>query len=299
MRSLQLDYPNLRRVNPTLIMTSISNFGQTGPYHDWKAQDLTLYAMGGEMYSSGATDRDPLQQAPGLTLYQGGAVAATATMVGLFGVKRQQIGQHIDISLFETQAGSMDRRLTSLVAYQYHQGNPPPENPKPVGVMPSGIYPCKDGFVDIRTNIRWWDRLVTMMDMPELNDDPRFATEDARLNLDHRDGFLKYFTEWLMQHSRQDIMQKAQQARLPATAVNAPEEVLRDPHFVAREAFVDIDHPVAGTWKFPGAPFRPERTPWQLRQPAPLLGQHTNSVLKELAQLSDTDLQDLREHNII
>ena len=299
MRQLQLDYPLLRRVKPSIVMTSISNFGQTGPYRDWRAQDLTLYAMGGEMYSSGATNRDPLQQAPGLTLYQGGAMAAAATMVAVFGARRHQVGQHIDLSLFETQVGSMDRRLTNLVAYQYNGASPAPEDPKPVGVMPSGVYRCKDGFVDIRTNIRWWERLVNMMEMPELNDDPRFGTEDARLNPAHREAFLKQFEDWLMRHSRQNIMRKAQQARLPATAVNTPEEVLTDPHFVERHSFVDIEHPVAGTWKFPGAPFRLERTPWQIRQPAPLLGQHTEAVLQELLKFSNADIQELRDCHII
>ena len=84
-------------------MTSVSNFGQTGPYRDWRAQDLTLYGMGGEMYTSGTTGREPLKQAHNLTLYQGGAVAATATMVGLMGVRRHGVGQHIDVSLFETR----------------------------------------------------------------------------------------------------------------------------------------------------------------------------------------------------
>jgi crotonobetainyl-CoA:carnitine CoA-transferase CaiB-like acyl-CoA transferase len=202
MRQLQLDYPLLRRVKPAIVMTSISNFGQTGPYRDWKAQDLTLYAMGGEMYSSGAAGREPLQQAPGLVLYQGGSVAATATLIGVFGARRHHIGQHIDISLFETQAGSIDRRLTALVAYQYNGASPGPEDPQPVGIMPSGIFPCQDGFVDIRTNIRWWPRLVAMMEMPELNDDPRFGTDEARLNPAHREAFHALFLAWLMRHTR-------------------------------------------------------------------------------------------------
>jgi crotonobetainyl-CoA:carnitine CoA-transferase CaiB-like acyl-CoA transferase len=86
---------------------------------------------------------------------------------------------------------------------------------------------------------------------------------------------------------------------LPATAVNTPAEVLTDPHFLARDSFVDIDHPVAGTWKFPGAPFRLARTPWQIRQSAPLLGQHTEAVLKELLKFSDAEMQELRERQII
>ena len=297
--TLGLDYPQLRRLRPRLIMTSISNFGHSGPYRDWRAQDLTLYAMGGEMYSSGATGREPLKQAHGLTLYQGGAMAATATMVGIFGGRRHSSGQHIEISLFETQAGSMDRRLASLVAYQYTGSNPGPEDARPVGIMPSGLFPCKDGYVDIRTQPRWWDRLVAMLEMPELHQDPRFNTESARLNLANRDAFLQIFYAWLKRHTRQEIMRHAQRARLPGTAINTPAEVLSDPHFAARHAFVTVDHPVAGIWQLPGAPFRPQRTPWQLRRPAPLLGQHTEAVLQELAQLSLAEIQELRQTHVI
>lgn len=297
--ALGLAYEALCTVNPRLVMTSISNFGQSGPYRDWRAQDLTLYAMGGEMYTNGATGREPLKQAHGLTLYQGGSIAAAATMTGVFGVRRHAMGQHIDVSLFETQAGSMDRRMTSLLTYQYTGSNPGPEDPRPVGVLPSGIFPCKDGYVDIRTTIRWWDRLVSMMDMPELHDDARFNTEAARLNPAHREAFLQIFYDWLRRHTRQEIMRLAQRARLPGTTVNTPMEVLHDPHFVARGAFVPVTHPVAGTWQLPGAPFRPQRTPWQIRHPAPLLGEHTTAVLSELLDCTEAELARLRQSQVI
>lgn len=299
MRKLQLDYPLLRRVKPDVVMTSITNFGQTGPYRDWRAQDLTLYAMGGEMYSSGATNREPLKQAPGLTLFQGGSVAATATLVGIFGARRHQIGQHIDISLFETQAGSMDRRLTSLVAYQYNGASPGPEDAIPVGIMPSGVYRCKDGFVDIRVNFRWWDRLVAMMDMPELHADPRFNTDEERFNPANREAFLQVFEAWLLRHTRQEMMRIAQQFRIPGTAINLPGEVIDDPHFTERGAFVEVDHPIAGRWKLPGAPFRPQLTPWQTPRPAPLLGQHTAAVLQEFTQSDATEIEALKQAKVI
>ena len=299
MQHLQLDYPLLRRVKPSVVMTSISNFGQSGPYRDWRAQDLTLYAMGGEMYSSGATDRDPLKQAPGLTLYQGGSVAATATMIGVFSARRHHAGQHLDISLFETQAGSIDRRLTSLVAYQYNKADPAPEDAIPVGIMPSGVYPCQDGFVDIRVNFRWWDRLTAMMAMPELHEDPRFKTDEARFNPAHREAFISLFETWLMRHTRQELMRMGQQHRVPVTAMNLPGEVLDDPHFTERGAFIEVDHPEAGRWRFPGAPFRPQGTPWQEPRPAPLLGQHSAAVLQELAGVDAAEIETLRQTNVI
>jgi crotonobetainyl-CoA:carnitine CoA-transferase CaiB-like acyl-CoA transferase len=297
--ALGLDYAHLRVINPHLVMTSISNFGQTGPYRDWQAQDLTLYGMGGEMYTSGTPGRTPLKQAHNLTLYQGGSMAAAATMIGVLGQRRHGVAQHIDVSLFETQAGSMDRRMTALLAYQYTGENPGLEEPRPVGILPSGIFPCKDGHVDIRCTMRWWDRLVAMMDMAELHDDARFNTEEARLNPANRAPFLQIFHAWLQRHTRQEIMHKAQRVRLPGTAILTPAEVLHDTHFVAREAFVEVEHPVAGTWQLPGAPFRPSVTPWQLPRPAPVLGQDTEAVLREFLHLSSHDIDELRQTQVI
>jgi CoA:oxalate CoA-transferase len=138
-----------------------------------------------------------------------------------------------------------------------------------------------------------------MMEMPELHDDTRFNTEKARLDPAHREPFLQIFCPWLMRQSRQEIMEKARCTRMPATAVNTPAEVLHDTHFVAREAFVPVTHPIAGTWQLPGAPFRPQRTPWRVRQPAPLLGQHTATILRELLGFSDQQVADLRQMKVI
>lgn len=299
LAALQLDYAALRQINPRLIMTSISNFGHSGPYRDWRAQDLTLYGMGGEMYTSGAPGRPPLKQAHNMTLYQGGSVAAAATMVGVFGQRRHGIAQHIDVALFETQAGSMDRRMTTLLTYQYTGQNPGVEAPRPVGILPSGIFPCRDGYVDIRCTMRWWNRLVDMIDRPDLHEDPRFNTEEARLNPAHREAFLAIFHAWLQGYTRQEIMRKAQRVRLPGTAVQTPEEVLRDAHFRERGAFVTVEHPVAGAWQFPGAPFRPQLTPWRVPRAAPLLGQHTAAVLQEMLQLTADEIEALQQKQVI
>src|SRR5919204_5999688 len=115
MPSLGLAYETVEQLNPGLVMTSISNFGQTGPYRDYKAQDLVIYAMGGPMQQTGVPEREPLKMAGNLMQYQGGAIAATATMVGLYAAQLQGIGEHVDVGLFETHAGTVDRRSTFLM----------------------------------------------------------------------------------------------------------------------------------------------------------------------------------------
>src|SRR5262249_49861044 len=108
MPSLGLAYESMEALNPRLVMTSISNFGQTGPYRDYRAQDIVIYAVGGPMQQTGVPGREPLKMAGNLMQYQGGAMAATATMVGLSAAQLQGIGQHLDVSLFETHAGTVD-----------------------------------------------------------------------------------------------------------------------------------------------------------------------------------------------
>src|SRR4029453_3004946 len=117
--ALGLSYTDLEPLNPRLVMTSISNFGQTGPYRDWRAQDIVIYAMGGAMNLTGLPDRAHPQLALNLMAYQGGNVAAAATMTGVLGAGRLGTGQHIDVSLCEVHAGCIDRRTTSLLGYQY------------------------------------------------------------------------------------------------------------------------------------------------------------------------------------
>jgi crotonobetainyl-CoA:carnitine CoA-transferase CaiB-like acyl-CoA transferase len=119
MPSLGLSYENLKRVNPSLVMTSISNFGHNGPYRDFKASEIVEYAMGGEMYSTGIEGREPLKLGGNVVQYQAGTIAAVATMGALFAARYQGVGQHVDVSIMETQAGTVDRRLQHLLAYAY------------------------------------------------------------------------------------------------------------------------------------------------------------------------------------
>lgn len=297
--ALGLSYSELEALNPNLVMTSISNFGQSGPYRDWKAQDIVIYAMGGAMNITGLPDREPLRLAMNLMAYQGGNMAATATMTGVLGQRRLGVGQHIDISLFEVHAGSIDRRTTSLVGYQYTGEPGYREEAVGIGVYPSGILPCKDGYIQTLVFPHVWERLLAAMGMPELNDDPRFADPLERMQQDRRPAFMAIFQDWLNQHTRYEAMAKMQAQRVPLTAVNPPSAVLQDPHFKERGYFVEVDHPVAGPLPYTREPFRMAASPAEPVRRAPLLGEHTAAVLRQHLGLSDADLDDLKEQGVI
>jgi len=294
-----LSYADLEPLNPRLVLTSISNFGQTGPYRDWRAQDIVIYAMGGAMNLTGLPDREPLRLALNLMAYQGGNVAATATMTGVLGACRLGTGQHIDVSLFEVHAGCIDRRTTSLLGYQYTGAPGYREESIGLGVYPVGVIPCQDGYIQTLVFPQNWERLLTVMGMPELNEDPRFADALTRLRQEQHPAFMAIFEDWLSHHTRYEAMARAQAHRLPLTAVNPPSAALQDPHFRERGAFIDVEHPVAGTLPYTYAPFRMAASPAVPVRPAPLLGQHTDVVLEQRLGLTSSDLAELRQQGVI
>ena len=144
-----LGYDTLSKINPNLLMTSVSNFGQTGPYRDYLINEVTLYAAGGRMNGSGLPDRYPLKLGGNHALYQAGNVAALATLFAWRGRENQGLGgQYIDISILETQAGSINQRLMSLVQYQYTGEKTVRLGPIRAG-YPGGIFPCLDGYISV------------------------------------------------------------------------------------------------------------------------------------------------------
>ena len=153
---LGIGYERLSRVNPAIVYTSISNFGQTGPYRDYRGSEIVLYGMGGEMHSTGLADQEPLKLGGNVGLYQAGAVAAVATMGAVLAGSfcpdddaEIATGQHIDVSILETQLGSVDRRQSALLAYQYtgEVSHRPASGGS--GGYPNAVYPCFDGYLQI------------------------------------------------------------------------------------------------------------------------------------------------------
>jgi crotonobetainyl-CoA:carnitine CoA-transferase CaiB-like acyl-CoA transferase len=143
---------------------------------------------------------------------------------------------------------------------------------------------------------RFWPRVTRMLDMPELQDDPRFRTAADRTV--HHGDFDAIFYPWLVEHTMEEITTAAQREHIPCGPVYTVDRVYVDPSYQARSFFVEIDHPVAGTHVFPGAPVQASEGGWQLRRPAPLLGQHNVEVFGELG-LGTEQLASLHERGVI
>jgi len=294
---LGLDYKVLEDINPRLVKTSISNFGRTGPYRDYKATELVLFAMGPHMFPEGEPDREPLKFPGYKSQYLAGTYAAAVSMGAFFGASATGMGQEVDISIMECLSAPPEG-AGKLMAYEFSDEELKREGARKEGYYPYGYYPCKDGMILIYGFLpAFWPRIAAWMDMPELLEDQRFIDPVARP--EHHGDFEAILYEWLADRTQQDLIRSAQAQRIPVSPVYRMDEVLKDPQFNARDAFAEIDHPMAGKITYPGVPFKLPEAPSVPQKPAPMLGQHNGEIYCDYLGYSPDDLVRMRERNII
>jgi crotonobetainyl-CoA:carnitine CoA-transferase CaiB-like acyl-CoA transferase len=298
MARLGLDYQALEEINTGLIMTSISNFGQYGPYRDYKMSELVLRGMGEEMQSSGLPERAPQKSGETISMYQTGIDATIGTLGALLGRALHGIGQHVDMSMMEALTVAAPTYKTNLlVSYQYC-GEEQPRGLTFEAGYPVGVYPCQDGYFHTYGGRLYWPRIVDMMGDPDFLKDPKWTSHTAQSDAALKQEFESFFLAWTMQHTKQEIMQIAQEHRVPCCAVQDISDVASDPHLNERGAFMEISHPIAGNLKYPGRPFMMYETPFQMHRPAPLLGEHNAEIYGELGYAGE-ELGHMAEWGVI
>jgi crotonobetainyl-CoA:carnitine CoA-transferase CaiB-like acyl-CoA transferase len=298
MARLGLDYPSLAELNPRLVYTSVSDFGHTGPYRDWKGSELVLYAMGGSMHSTGVPDREPLKLAGAVGQYAAGNLAAAVTLMAFYGARYKGAGQWIDLSIYEAHIGNVDRRLQNLLSHIY-SGRISTREENVLASFPSGTYPCKDGYFDLVAGGTLFPRTCQMIGRPDLLEDPRFRTMEARTDPANKDAFEEIFRPWLMARTKRECMEAGQAAHVLCGAVFTLDDLVEDPHFRSREYFVEVYHPETGLLRYPGAPFKMSETPWAIRRPAPRLGEHNLEVYCGRLGYGRQDLRHYRAEGLI
>ena len=297
LETLGLGYESLKSINPGLIFASVTPFGNRGPYKDYKATDLILYHMSGHAHGLlGAVqdpDSDPPIRAGGHQAeLVGGMAAATATLMALYRKRMTGKGCRIDISSFEAMVNQL---ISGLANCAYGRPAPPRDLAKveeaAIGGMVGaigGILPCKDGYVAIspREDAQW-ERWLGVMGGPRWADDDRYSTRDARQK--NSPSLWKLLSEWSIGYSKHEIARMGQEQRIPCFPVNTVLDLLGDEHLAHREFFVEIEHPVAGTLRYPGAAYKLSNSQLPLAaRPAPLLGEHNDSILGGLGQVGST-----------
>ena len=297
---LGIGYEALSARRPDLVMTSVTPFGQTGPYRDWSYTELTVFAMTGAMNREGLPGRPPLRYGGEIAQYFTGVAASAATMGALVGVAMTGVGDWIDISIFESMTGHPNqiarRGIYTYLGEEDKRADPHTNFGSEQYAI--GTFRCADGHFNVLPlGPRMWPYVAKLIGQPELTEDPRFRTPEDRI--ENRDELEGMFQAWLDEHTRYEVFAAAQDAGLPSGPVLEPSEIMEDEHFIQRGYFQTIDHPDFGSLRYPGLPFTLSDAPRSESTAAPKRGQHNREVLTGLLSLSDEDISALSERGII
>jgi len=289
MDGIGLGYSSLSKLNHQLIMTSITPFGQSGPYKDYKSSDLIAMAMGGLMYSIGDPDRAPLRFSLEQTYPQAGAQAAAATLIAHNYRRVSGEGQHIDISIQEC--------VTSILEHRYHYlgyGEEGTDRRRGQYIMRGGsksasllIWRCKDGYICWRifTAAQGPKTMALVKWMEEEGVGEKLGQVDwlgmdfEKVSQEQLDAWEEGFGKFLLTRTKAELQREAVKRGIMLFPVNTPEGLLKDEQLAARGFWVEVKHPELGcNLTFPGAPFKSEPPLWRISRRAPLIGEHNLEI---------------------
>ncbi len=308
---LDLGYESLQQVNPWLILTSITPFGQHGPYRDYKASDLVLMSMGGITWLTGDPDRPPVNiGGPAQAFFFAGTYAVIATLLALYGRETSGNGQHVDVSIQQClvpvtmntiphwtlnanlvgRAGNRRAGLTS-------------------GATQRQTWQCKDGYITltiyggargVKTNrplIEWMAEEKMAPDYLKAKDWAAFDL--AKVTAEDWAAIEKPIAEFLLQHTRAELFEGALQRDLMLFPVYEIKDLLADRQLKAREFWVEANQPGLGNITGPGAFARCSETPVQIRRPAPAIGEHNLEIYRDELGISPERLLSLKQSKVI
>ncbi len=296
MDKFGLGWGDLSSAHPGLVMTSISNFGQSGPYRDFRSSEIVAYAMGGSMQSTGHADREPLKLAGNIAQYQAGSVAAYATLCALWRAESGGRGDHVDVSIYETQMASRDRRTVQLTAFQY-TGEVSGRAPT-VMSLGAGVRPAADGYIMLAAYGKRLPNLLRTIGREDLLADPRTSRPSGGLDREFVEDIESSYLEWSLSRPKAQALAEAQEERIVGAALNTVGDLFRDPHFATRDPWDRIEHPHGGQAAYAGRPFQFSEAVRPAPAAAPLLGQHTNEVLQAFGY-DEADVAQLRAEGVV
>jgi len=297
MDRIGLGFDRMRRANPRLVMTSVTPYGMTGAHRNWRAEDLTLWSAGGvSVINGGGADHPempPLKAFGQQAGFQGGVHAAVATMGAVMAQVRDSEGQHVDVSVQE----SLTSQLELFFEYWPYMGLIASRlGRKPI--QPVESMQCKDGWIFLCCiEEHQWRAFVEVMGNPEWAAEEIFADRVKRG--ENWEALKIFLEEYVSQHTVLELYKMAQAKRVPFAPVSTMGDLLDSEHLKARGFFVEIAHPVAGTYKYPGAPLKYHATPWEIRMPAPVLGQHNDEIFGQRLGLPAARLAELKRAGVI
>lgn len=299
---LGLGFEALASVNPRLIVTSITPFGQTGPYRDYSAHAINVMAASGQMFRMGHPDRPPLNSPLSRANYMGAYNAASATMVAVLARAMTGRGQHVDISEAQCIATFVQHSDTLL---NYMAGAPVQGRSghrMRRATYPCEVMPCKDGhmfFQLVREDFqnKFFEEALGTPDW--WKDNPRYHDWVA-MGRDYPDEVTEKVAPWFAARTKKEIWELCREVRVPVHPMQTIKDQLESEHLAERQYLVDVQVPGGMTVKVPGAPWKLSRTPWALRYPsAPRLGEHNAQVFGARLGVSEAERAALASAGVI
>ncbi|HWO77809.1 MAG TPA: CaiB/BaiF CoA-transferase family protein [Bacillus sp. (in: firmicutes)] len=286
----------LQELNPNLIVSHISGFGQTGPYADRAGFGSVGEAMGGLRYLTGYPDRPPVRV--GVSI--GDSVASLYSVIGiLMALYHRDVrnggGQEIDVALYEAIFSLME----SLVP-EYDKKGVIRERTGSTfpGIVPTNVYKTKDDkYIVLAANgDKIFQRLLKVMGRDDLIGDERYLTNDGRVQ--HQDFIESMIEEWVGRNNLKECLDLLNENAIPAGTIYNAEDIVNDPHYQARDMIVEMEHEDVGKMKVPGIVPKLSKTPGQIKWLGPKIGEHNLEVLKEIG-LTDEMIEDMSKRGVI
>ena len=302
MKSIGLSYDDLLELNPSLIMASITPFGQSGPNKDFDYTELTIFSMSGGMHREGLPDNHPIRYAAEAAQHYAGNTAAAAITSALFKKITTNQGDWIDISIQECFAGH-PHQIALRAPFIYSGVSDERMNPRfmlnngsePYAV---GTFRCKDGFVSfLPLGPRMWPLVAKLIEQEDLITDTRFDTPLKRF--ENRLELESILQKWLDTKTKAEIFRITQHVGLPGAPVLEIKEVLENEQFKYREFFITLEDETHRELKYPGDPFKFVGREFQNLTNSPKLGVHTQEILSTKLSMSESDIKKLRDSNTI
>lgn len=277
-----MDYASLRELNPRIVLVSMAGVGQTGPWRDAVTFADTLAAMSGLSSETGQPGRAP----EGLVFGLGDMVAANAAVVATLDLLMRQQGGHVDLSQLEAMAATMGPAVAEASLGSHPRDWPTPDHPNRThGAVPHGMYPAagEDRWIAVSVrDERQWRALCHLVELP--------GDGDLTTRREHEDAIDAALAAWTSRQNAAELARALQANGIPAAPVaNGKDLVEADEHLAARKFYPVIDHPIAGPVRHEGIVACLAAAPGALTTPAPLLGQHTATVLAELLDMGDDE----------
>lgn len=294
MDKLGLGYEDLKKINPAIVYGAVSGFGQYGPYSKRPGYDILGQAMSGLMSTSGWPGGKPTRSGTAISDVMGGISCCVGVLAAYVNRLKTGEGEMVDVSLVDSMVSALE-----IINMIYLCTGRIPER---IGNRYEAIYPydsfeASDGMVIIACgNDKLYGVLKSVLQMPEL-DDPKFDANVDRIA--HHEELKELIERWTKVRTIDEVVNTLLAAGAPAGPINTIDKVVVDPHIaVAREMFVDLPHPVAGDMKVTGNQLKFTNKKIKIDRPAPLLGQHTEEILKEKLDIDHDEFERLKAEGV-